>query len=153
MTITAWRICKKKYAKTMWTGVGARSVAGRWHSRGTLVVYASGSISLAAVELLVHLDAAEVLSSFVKCAVTFDDRLVTRADPATLPRNWRADPPPLALRSIGDDWAAAGTSAVLAVPSAVVPEEWNYVLNPAHPDFRRVTIGAVQPFDFDPPLA
>ncbi len=136
----------------MWSGIGARSVAGRWNSRGTVVVYASGSISLAAVELLVHLGSAEVLASFVKCPVTFDGGLVTRINPSALPRNWRADPPPPALRSIGDDWVAARTSAVLAVSSAVVPEEWNYLLNPAHPDFRRVKIGAIQPFDFDPRL-
>ena len=132
MTITAWRICKRKFAKTMWTGIGSRAVAGRWNSRNVPVVYASGSISLAAIELLVHLDSAELLARFIKCPVSFDARLVKRLRISRLPRNWRADPSPISLRSIGDEWARSAQTPVLAVPSAVVPDEWNYVLNPAH---------------------
>jgi RES domain-containing protein len=153
VTITAWRICKAKYAKSMWSGIGARSVAGRWHSKGVPVVYVSATISLAAVEQLVHLDSAEALLSFVKCPVNFDKSLVTFVEVAKLPRNWRADPPPVTLRAIGDNWARSGSTPVLAVPSAVVPEEFNYVINPAHPRFGRLRIGKVQPFTFDPRLA
>ena len=78
LTITAWRICKRKFAKTMWTGIGSRAVAGRWNGRNVPVVYASGSISLAAIELLVHLDSAELLARFIKCPVSCDSRLVKR---------------------------------------------------------------------------
>jgi RES domain-containing protein len=153
VTITAWRICKAKYASSMRSGVGARSVSGRWHSRGTTGVFASGSISLAAFEVLVHLDSAELLEKFVKCPVTFDEVLMTKVDIAALPNDWRDDPPPPALREVGDTWFDRGTHPVLAVPSAVVPEEWNYLLNPAHPNFDRIVIGKIQPFDFDPRLA
>jgi len=153
VTITAWRICKAKYAKSMWSGIGARSVAGRWQSKGVPVVYVSATISLATVEQLVHLDSADVLLKFVKCPVTFDESLVMSCDVRKLPKNWRSDPPPPSLRAIGDGWGAAAPTPVLAVPSAVISDEWNYVINPAHPRFRQLVIGKVQPFSFDPRLA
>lgn len=153
MRLAAWRICKRRYAADMWSGVGARMVAGRWHSKGTLVVYASATIALAAFETLVHLDSADLLLKFVKCPVAFDETLVRRVHAHDLPRNWRKDSPPLSLRRIGDEWARARSSVVLAVPSAVVPEEWNYMINPAHPDFGRLRVGKVTPFRFDPRLA
>ncbi len=153
MKITAWRVCKRKYSSTMWTGLGARLVAGRWHNKGTSVVYVSGSLSLAALELLVHLDTADVLFDFAKCPIVFDHSLVTRVDVAKLPRNWRNEPSPASLRSIGDRFISTAKTPVLAVPSVVVPEEWNYILNPNHPEFRRLQIGKVQRFKYDPRLA
>ena len=147
--ITAWRICKKRLARTAFSGLGARLYGGRWNSPGTAVVYLSQSQSLAALEILVHLEMADALRHYQACPVTFDDALVTAINPATLPKTWRKDPPPRALQKLGDAWAAAGTSAVLAVPSAIVPAERNYLLNPAHPDMKRVRIGRPQPFRFD----
>jgi RES domain-containing protein len=137
----------------MWSGTGARNFGGRWNSKGISVIYVSGSISLAAIEILVHLDSAEVLTKFVKCPVTFDSRLVTHLDISKLPRNWRSDPGPAALRTIGDSWVAEERSVILAVPSAVVADEWNYVINPGHRDFGKIKIGKAEGFGFDRRLA
>jgi RES domain-containing protein len=85
--------------------------------------------------------------------VRFPPALVRKLARAALPATWNAYPAPLRLRQLGDAWIAAGTSAVLEVPSAVVPAEKNYLLNPAHPGFRRVTLGTPQRFSFDRRLA
>jgi RES domain-containing protein len=148
-TVTAWRVFKKKLAKTAFTGTGARLYGGRWNSPGTAVVYLAQSQALAALEMLIHLEAADALRHYQVCAVTFPQALVRRIDPAALPAIWRRDPPPRKLQRLGDAWAAAAQSALLRVPSAVVPAESNFLLNPAHPDFRRVVIGKPQPFRFD----
>jgi len=138
----------------MWTGLGARSVAGRWHSKGVPVVYTSASLALAAVETLVHLDSTEILLlAFVKCPVTFDDSMLEKVKLSNLPSNWRTDPSPPILRRFGDAWVKGARSAVLAVPSCAVPGEWNYVLNRAHRDFSKLSFGKVEPFQFDPRLA
>src|SRR5262249_55998630 len=84
---------------------------------------------------------------------TFPTALVTALDAAALPARWNAYPGPARLRELGDAWLAERRSAVLSVPSAVVPAERNYLLNPAHPDFRKVTLGAPQRFAFDRRLA
>lgn len=115
-------------------------------------MYTSASISLAAMEMLVHLQAADVLAAYVVRAATFDASLVSAIDAADLPRRWRSSPAPLAVQGVGDDWVAGGRSAVLRVPSAVIPAEFNYLLNPAHPDFAPITLGPRRRFSFDPRL-
>jgi RES domain-containing protein len=148
-TITAWRVYKKKLAKAAFTGMGARLYGGRWNSPGTAVVYLAQSQALAALEMLVHLEATEALRHYLVCAVTFPESLVRRLDPATLPSTWRRDPPPRKLQRLGDDWVSAAESPVLQVPSAIVPAESNFLLNPAHPDFLRIIIGRSQWFRLD----
>jgi RES domain-containing protein len=149
---TAWRLTKTRYLPTAWNGEGARRTGGRWNSVGTAVVYASGTLSLALVETLVHLPSG-ILAAYSAQRADFDDSLVTILEDAALPPDWRSDPPPAAARAIGDAWAVAGRSAVLRVPSVVVPMEFNYLLNPRHPDFARVTIEPPMPLVFDPRLS
>jgi RES domain-containing protein len=84
--------------------------------------------------------------------VRFDPLLITAVHRSKLPPGWQAEPAPPSLQSIGDDWAAAKVSAVLQVPSAVIPDESNFLLNPAHADFSKVAIGKPAPFPFDPRL-
>ena len=146
---TAWRLTKTKYLPAAWDGDGAKKAGGRWNSPGTAVVYVSASLSLALVEVLVHLS-AEILPAFSAVPVDFDEALVTAA--ARIPAEWKESPPPAATQAIGDQWVASGASAVLRVPSVVVPGESNFMLNPAHRDFRRVHIGAAMVFPFDPRL-
>jgi RES domain-containing protein len=148
---SAWRLTKTKYLSAAWDGEGAARAGGRWNTPGVRVVYTSGSLSLALVEVLVHLP-AEILPAYSAVPVDFDEALVTALAPGKLPRNWKENPPPPATQAIGAEWVAAGTSAVLRVPSVVVPGEFNFVLNPAHRDFRRIVIGAAMPFPFDPRL-
>ena len=148
---SAWRLTKARYLATAWDGEGARRSGGRWNSAGTAVVYTSATLSLALVETLVHLPSG-VLPAFVAVRLEIDDSLVTALEDKDLPRDWRSEPAPLSTRAIGDRWVLANTSAVLRVPSVVVPMEFNYVLNPRHPGFARVVIGTPMPFPFDPRL-
>jgi RES domain-containing protein len=148
---SAWRLTKTKYLSAAWDGEGARKAGGRWNSPGVAVVYTSGTLSLALVEVLVHLS-AEVLPAYSAVPVEFADALVTAVAPGRLPRNWKDSPPPQAVQAIGAEWVATGTSAVLRVPSVVIPGESNFILNPAHRDFGRIGIGTPMPFPFDPRL-
>ena len=154
MTFTAWRLTKRKHLRTAFNGAGARWYGGRWNSPGTCIVYTAQSQSLAALELLVHLDDPLLLvEKYALIPVEVDTALVLEVPRSSLPRSWQATPPAAQLRSIGDDWARDATSVVLQVPSAVVPAENNYLLNPRHPDFAKLRIGKPVSFQFDPRLA
>jgi RES domain-containing protein len=153
VNVTAWRITKRKHARNAFTGEGAREFGGRWNNPGIAVVYTAQHQSLAALEMLVHLDSSELLQKYVLIAVEFDQSLIARLEPSELPRQWRSEPPPPEVRSIGDEWILAGTSAVLQVPSALVPGESNFLLNPQHKDFAQLSFGKPLPFRFDPRLA
>jgi RES domain-containing protein len=147
----AWRLTKTKYLSAAWDGEGAKKAGGRWNSAGTAVVYVSGSLSLALVEVLVHLP-AEILPAFSAVPIELDDSLVTDIVPARLPADWKDSPPAPSTQAIGDQWVASARSAALRVPSVIVPGEWNFVLNPAHPGFARIRMGAPMSFPFDPRL-
>jgi len=151
--ITAWRIVKRKHVRRAFSGEGARLYGGRWNSPGVAVVYAAGSQSLAALEMIVHLDSSELLQNYVVFEVGIDESLVVKIGWSQLPRNWRSDPPPRKVQEIGDTWVRAGMSAVLQVPSATLPSEFNFLLNPYHPDFPRLVIGKPSPFRLDARLA
>jgi RES domain-containing protein len=151
--VKAWRITQQKHAKTAFSGEGARLYGGRWNSPGVAMVYVAQSQSLAVLEVLVHLDAPALLNKYVFLEATFDASLAIELDRASLPKNWRSDPIPKAVQAIGDRWASSGGSAVLRVPSVLVPEESNFLLNPRHPDFGKITVSRPQPFRFDARLA
>lgn len=147
--IRAWRIIKTRYSADAFSGEGARLYGGRWNSSGVAMVYTAGSKSLATLELLVHLHNTSVLPSFSIWPVDFDDSLVESLDLATLPRDWRESPSPISIQNIGDDWIFRGSSVVLRVPSAVIESENNYLINPAHKDFKRLVIGSMEVFELD----
>jgi RES domain-containing protein len=150
--VKAWRISKKRYAKNAFDGEGAYRYGGRWNSPGVRVVYLSSSPALAALEVLVNAADAQLLQTipYVAIAVEFDESLVTR--PERLPKNWKDDPPPKSATRIGDAWVMSAASLLLEVPSAVIPFENNYLLNPAHPAMGSLDIGKPQAFGFDPRL-
>jgi RES domain-containing protein len=152
VTIHAWRIVKAKRSAAAFSGDGAEKYGGRWNSPGVAVVYVAGSASLAILEMLVHIQSQELMKRYVIFEVTFDDTLVTEVDPADLPKSWRKSPPSAVVQRIGDTSVAGGGSAILRVPSVIVPTEWNFLLNPAHPEFAKITIGPRQPARFDPRL-
>jgi RES domain-containing protein len=149
--LSAWRLTKTKLIAGAWDGEGARKSGGRWNSPGIAVVYSSGTLSLALVEVLVHLPSG-ILPAYSAVRVDFDESMVTAVGPRDLPANWRDYPPPPDTKAIGDLWVAQGSSLVLRVPSVIVPTEYNYILNPAHPAFADLTIGEPMPFPFDPRL-
>lgn len=148
----AWRIVKTRHTADAFSGEGARTYGGRWNSPGVAMVYTSSSKSLATLELLVHVESPRVLQSFSFCPVDFADSLVESLDPATLARDWRESPAPISLQMLGDDWIDRGSSAVLTVPSSIIETENNYLINPAHKDFKKVAIGKMEKFTLDPRL-
>ena len=147
--ISAWRITKEKHAKTAFTGEGAKLYGGRWNSPGNLVVYTAESRALALAEILVHLESAGVLSRYVVFQVEIDESYISHLDVGDLPKNWRAEPAPKRLQMLGDEWLDSGKSVVLRVPSAIVGGEFNYLLNPSHPDFSHVRIHGPEKFPID----
>lgn len=151
MRVTAWRIVPTRFAADAFTGEGAWRVGGRWNSPGGRVVYASGHKSLAALETLVHVDPNRPMH-FTSFRLEFEETLFERLPSAELPPDWQQEPPRRATQRLGDAWLRANRSAILAVPSAIVPEESNLLLNPAHADFARITIGKPAAFTFDPRL-
>lgn len=132
------------------TGEGAALRGGRWNSIGVSVVYASTHLSLALVELLVHLDALDLPGNLVAIQIAFPDDLLERLDADELPGVWRDDL--RVTRGIGDEWIASERNVALAVPSAVVPQEANILLSPAHVRFAQVQVLDEEPFQVDPRL-
>lgn len=147
--IEAWRIDRAIYRATAFTGEGARLYGGRWNSQGISVVYAAENRSLAMLEILVHMRKPKGYELY---SVKFDESLVQELAIKNLPRNWDVEPPLADTQEIGDNWVTRASSAVLSVPSAVVPEERNYILNPRHPDFKQLKIDGPFPCYFDPRL-
>jgi RES domain-containing protein len=147
--LTAWRIVKKQHAARAFDGEGARLFGGRWNSPGMPAVYVAATRALAVLEMAVHLDRAMLLASFALVPCRFDKRLVRKIDRDALPDGWRREPAPPNLAAIGDRWIIERRSAVLAVPSAVIEEETNFLLNPNHPDFAAIEIGRPERFEFD----
>ena len=144
-----WRLCRRAHAAP--NGEGARRYGGRWNQRGTALVYTSASASLAVLEYLVHLDPEDAPPDLILVPADIAPTVVIRdLRNEELPTDWRSLPAPEALAGVGTSWARRLESAVLSVPSAILPEERNYLLNPAHPEFRRIVFGRARPFSFDP---
>jgi RES domain-containing protein len=146
---TAYRIVKARHARTAFSGEGARIAGGRWNRPGEAVVYASASLALAAIETFVHLGEDALHIEFVHFRIEIPDEVgIQRC--RRPPPGWRAEPPEESSMRYGSRWLRQGRTAVLEVPSAIVPSEMNYLLNPAHPGFRRIRVGRPLPFLFDP---
>jgi RES domain-containing protein len=149
LSVTAWRIVKAKFAAHAFAGEGARRFGGRWNSKGTPMVYTAGSQALAVLEMLVHLEASDLLKHYRLIPVTFDQSVVKVLSPASLPANWKRRPTPATVRAIGDEWVVSAQSVVFQVPSVIVTGESNYLLNPTHPNFGKLVIGKPLAFRFD----
>ena len=158
VSVTLWRIAKDtaRYQADDLSGGGAATYGGRWNSKGKFVVYASPSIALAALETLAHLgDDIAARNRFlveikVPVSVWAKRQQVTAAE---LPVTWLAEPPGKASVDYGDAWLDSNGSALLSVPSVIVPEEANLLINPAHPDAKKISAKVLRPFVYDPRLA
>lgn len=153
MKITAWRITKAKYAIQAFTGEGAKVFGGRWNPPGYPAVYTADSLSLAILELIVHLDEDEDVRNFVAIPVEFDDDMVITWPVASLPANWAQHPIPEQTQRKGKAWLEKQQHLALKVPSAVVPLDSNFVLNPLHHGFTALKIGTPQPLYINPRLS
>ena len=154
MKLTAWRVIKENHRRTAFKGDGARIYGGRWNPVGTSVVYTAESLSLATLEIVVHLEREELFyTRFLKIPVTFDSSKMTALSRNTLPKDWNRLPPSESTQKIGYKWISRSKFAVLKVPSTIIMEEYNYLINPNHADFAGMKIGKSQRFKFDPRLA
>ena len=151
-TTTSWRIVKAARVADAFSGEGAHRAGGRWNHPGTAMVYTAGSLALAALEVLVHLDGPQLLQSYVQIPVEFSGSLCRSLDLDSLPDNWSDNPAPDWTRSAGAEWVSSHESVVLAVPSAVVPDEFVYLLNPRHNEFSALRKGEPASFHFVPRL-
>ncbi len=150
MTLTVFRLGKLAYRNTLFSGEGGLHASGRWTSRGRPIVYTSASISLAVLEYTVNYRRRGWVPATVLGRITIPAGVLIEIVSANrLPANWFAADPPSQLQQIGDDWLERGDSAVLRVSSAIVMEEWNYLLNPLHADVRKLRLGKPQLFSFD----
>ncbi len=150
--IEAWRIVSAKRAGHAFDGERARLFGGRWNNPGKQVIYAAGNRALAALELLVHLQRVDLGLTFVRFGLHFPERLTAKPDlSAMMPAIRSASIHPDTQR-LGDTWLSEARTPVLRVRSSVIPEEYNYVLNPNHPRFSEVAIGEAERFAFDPRL-
>jgi RES domain-containing protein len=151
-SVRAWRLVKERHAEAAFDGEGARLYGGRWNSIGHRVVYTSTSLALASLETLVHLDNALPLPRFIAFSVHLAAADIAAA---MLPSQYSFAgqlPHLTETRRIGDEWLKAGRHLALSVPSAIVPQEFNLLLNPAHPRFARLVIATPVGFALDPRL-
>jgi RES domain-containing protein len=149
----AWRLTTKARTDTAFDGEGARLHGGRWNRPGTPAIYTAATISLAALEILASADADLLSVPLVVIPVEWGaDMPISSLEDRDLPKDWRKYPHPDSTRDIGQAWLASAARPVLSVPSAIVPQERLYVLNPRHARFGELRIGLPQPFAFDPRL-
>ena len=145
--IAVSRLSRSEYAG--FDGRGGLYRPGRWHERGHRIVYAAQSEALAALEVLVHLSSITQMPEYVCVKAEIPGRLILDIrDLGPLPSDWPSADANQARR-LGARWIKEKTSAVLRVPSVVIPRESNFVLNPEHPDFGRIAVTPPLPFEFD----
>jgi RES domain-containing protein len=148
----AWRIVLESEAPTAFSGEGAWRYGGRWNSPGVRVVYVSEHQSTAALEVFVHNKPFSPDEKFKAFRLEWPDSFTEYFPERKLPANWRLHPSPIEAREIGDRWVRERRSAVLALPSVISPADTNFLLNPEHPDFKRIRIAAPIDYEFDPRL-
>ncbi len=143
-----WRITRESYQAL--DGEGARLNVGRWNSEGVAVVYTSTTLALAALEYLVHVDPEDVPEELVAVQIQIPNGLPEeRIQPDGLPGDWNEVPDHPACTRVGDTWASNASTALLRVPSAIVPEEENVLINPMHSDAERIAVVRTRAFVFD----
>lgn len=150
--IQVWRLCAAEHAGTAFSGEGAKQFGGRWSFAGAPVVYCSATRSLCTLEILAHLDepARLAMRRWVHIAATLPSACVLH--PPRVPDTWRKFPHSAETQRFGTIWTQERRSVALCVPSAIVPGEFNYLLNPLHPDFAKVKVAEPEPYEFDPRL-
>jgi len=148
-----WRLTKTRYASSAFDGEGARIYGARWNSRGTRVAYASSSSALAVLEVLVHLTGGGGSAvGYSLISGTVPDSSIEELAPGLLPKDWKTSPVPPSAQLVGDEWIKSGRSLALKVPSVIVDDGFNILINPEHAAFAQVTIDSISTFGFDPRL-
>jgi RES domain-containing protein len=151
-----FRIEREKYLSATLSGTGASMSDGfRWNSLNTSIVYTAESRALALLEISVHLDLQHDLPAdrYIVGIDIPDELEILELKLEELPFNWDAKPPIFETKLIGDDFVFKKTAPVLKVPSAIIPQEFNYLINPTHPDSSKIRIFSTDPLNFDSRLA
>ncbi len=146
--LTVWRLITARFARSAFSGEGARLYAGRWNHKSVAFVYTAGTQSLAVLEMLVQDEPLRARYVMIEARIP-KGMTIDRIRVEDLPADWRDIAAREKLQAIGSEWARKRSAAVLVVPSAVIPAEYNYLLNPRHPDFKRIRIGRPQKFATD----
>ena len=148
---TVWRLLARRWANDAFDGEGARRYGGRWNHIGTPMVYTSSCLSLATLELFVHLEPENAPDDLVAICATLPGLMpIPELTPAALPESWRTYPAAASLKKLGTHWAESGESLALWVPSTIIPTERNLLINPRHPESQHIQVETVEPFNFDP---
>jgi RES domain-containing protein len=146
-----YRVLRKAYARAPLDGEGAYLYGGRWSSPGTRLAYTSEHQSLAMLEYFVHLDADDAPPDLVLVTAEIPyDLPSARLAAEKLPSHWRRSPAPAELARIGDEFVEKAERCILIVPSALAPHENNWLLNPRHASFPKITVSEIQPLSYDP---
>jgi RES domain-containing protein len=147
-----FRIEREKYLETTLAGIGASMSEGyRWNSLNTRMVYTAESRALATLEVSVHLDLSEDLPSdrfYVEIEIP-DEIIIQEVNLEDLPEDWNSKPPILITQTIGDDFIYYNEASILKVPSSIVPQEFNYLINPNHPDASKIKVVSTAKMIFD----
>lgn len=143
-----FRVCKSKYARDL-SGHGAEVAGGRWNSKGTPLVYTSDSRALCTAEIAVRTPLGIVPDDYDLVTIEIPDDSIQVLQKEDLPIRWKSFPHNESTRKIGDVFQAKGKFLVLKVPSAVVQDEYNFLINPMHPDKIKIKIVQIEPFAFD----
>ncbi len=142
-----WRICAKKYQSSAFSGIGGLYVSGRWHPQGHKIVYTAESLALASLEIFVHLESDNVPLVAIKAWLP-DELEIEEISLSLLPDNWQDTSAYPILQKMGQDWLNSCRTPILKVPSSIVPVEYNYLLNPQHPELKIVLEPPIR-FKFD----
>jgi len=144
-----FRLSKSKFANDL-SGKGAEKSGGRWNSKGTALVYTSASRALCTTEIAVHTPLGNLPIDYQLISIEIPDEIqIQELTKEQLPRDWKSLPHSHATQEIGDRFVSKGTFPVLKVPSVVVQDEFNYLINPAHADSHKIKIKSIEPFNFD----
>lgn len=144
-----YRISREKHAKDL-SGTGARLIGGRWNSKGKAALYTAEHVSLAKLEVAVHLDFDIIPDSYCLIEIQLPDQLKIKSfDIEQLPKGWDVFPYSRVSQQLGDSCLNQNEFVGFKIPSAVVPQEFNYILNPNHPDFKLIKLSKVDSFNFD----
>lgn len=152
--LTAYRIFKTVHASKWFDGEGSYLYGGRWNSPGIRVLYAAASLSLAALEMLVYIDDEDMIDEYSWATVEFDEGSVATVESVgRVPTNWKDYSERETVCAIGNRWVLSNENAVLRVPTAIIPGEFNYIINLSHPAIDKIKFGPVHNFLFDKRLA
>lgn len=145
-----FRLSKEKYANSL-NGFGAAKFGNRWNSKGVEIIYTAESRALAMSEVLVHLSLAMLPKDFVMVTVQIPETTsISNLEQNELPQFWNIHPPNTATQKVGDNFINEGKFCLLKVPSAVVPGDFNFLINPHHSEISKISISEIIGFPFDP---